>query len=49
MSMTKEKLIEKINKLHKTDVDLDFLLGFKKEEIERLIACIRNGIDQEGR
>ncbi len=47
--MSKEKLIEKIKDLLKTDIDLDFLLELKMEEIERLVACIRDRIDQAGR
>ncbi len=43
--MSKEKLIEKIKQLLKTDADLDYFLRLKKEEIERLVACIRDGID----
>ena len=27
---------------------MDFLLGLKKEELERLVACIRERINQEG-
>ena len=46
--MTKDKLVEKIKELLKTDNDLDFLLELKKEEIERLIACIRDRVDQVG-
>jgi hypothetical protein len=46
--MTKEKLVEKIKELLKTDNDLDFLLGLKKEEIERLVACIRDRVDKVG-
>jgi len=44
--MTKEKLVEKIRELLKTDGDLNFLLILKKEELERLVACIRDGVDQ---
>jgi len=47
-NMTKEKLVEKIKELLKTDNDLDFLLGLKKEEIERLVACIRDRVDKVG-
>jgi mevalonate kinase len=47
-SMTKEKLVEKIKELLKTDNDLDFLLGLKKEELERLVACIRDRVDKVG-
>jgi len=32
----------------KTDNDLDFLLELKKEEIERLVACIRDRVDKVG-
>ena len=46
--MTKEKLVEKIRDLLKTGNDLDFLLGLKKEELERLVACIRDRVDQVG-
>ena len=44
--MTKEKLVEKIRELLKTDGDLNFLLILKKEELERLVACIRDRVDQ---
>ena len=46
--MTKEELVEKIKELLKTDIDLDFLLELKKEEIESLVACIRDRVDQGG-
>lgn len=46
--MTKEKLIEKIKEILKTDFDLDFLSSLKKEELETLIACIRDRVDQMG-
>jgi hypothetical protein len=44
--MTKEKLIEKIKELLKTDIDLNFLLILEDEELERLVACIRDRVDQ---
>jgi hypothetical protein len=44
--MTKEKLIKKINEILKTDFDLGFLLELKKEDIERLVACIRDRLDR---
>ncbi len=44
--MTKEKLVEKIRELLKTDNDLDFLLILRKEELERLVACIRDRVDR---
>ena len=46
--MTKDKMVEKIKELLDTDLNLDFLLGLKKEEIERLVACIRDRVDQVG-
>ncbi len=45
-SMTKDELVKKINELLKTDIELNFLLNLKKEEIERLVACIRERVDQ---
>ena len=44
--MTKDKLVEKIKELLKTDIDMDFLLELKKEEIEILVACIRDRVDR---
>ncbi len=46
--MTKEELVGKIKELLKTDNNLDFLLELKKVEIERLVACIRDRVDQVG-
>lgn len=46
--MTKEKLVEKLKDLLNTENDLNFLLELKKEELERLVACIRDGVDQVG-
>ena len=45
--MTKEKLVQKIKELLKTDIDLSLLLELKKEEIETLVACIRDRMDQK--
>lgn len=44
--MTKEELIKQIGKILKTDLDLNFLVILEKEDIERLIACIRDRVDQ---
>jgi len=44
--MTKDELVEKIKELLKADIALNFLLSLKKEEIERLVACIRDRVDQ---
>ncbi len=43
--MVKAKLLEIIVRLLETDVDLSFLVGLSREEIETLIACIRNRLD----
>ena len=48
MGMNKEKLVEKIKELLRTDMDLRFLLELKKEEIETLVACIRDRVDNPG-
>ncbi len=45
--MTKEKLIDKIRDLLKTDNDLRFLVELKKEDLEDLIACIRYRLDSQ--
>ena len=45
--MKKEKLIEKIKEILKTDFDLNYLSTLKQEELENLIACIRYRIDQK--
>jgi hypothetical protein len=42
--MTKEKLIKTIQRLLKTDADLNFLLALKKSELETLLACIRDEV-----
>ena len=46
--MTKEKLVEKIRELLKTDIDLDFLLILEEEELESLVACMRDRVDKMG-
>ena len=43
--MTKEEIIGKIMEILKTDHDLSFLLQLKQTEIETLIACIRDRVD----
>ncbi len=47
--ITKDELVKKIKELLKADIDLNFLLGLKKEEIESLVACIRESVDQVGK
>ncbi len=40
------KLVRIIQELLRTDQDLGFLKGLKKEDLERLVACIRDRVDQ---
>lgn len=47
--MTKEKLVRIIQGLLKTEVDLGFLLQVKKSDLETLVACIRDRVEQVGR
>ena len=44
--MSKEKLIKIIQGILETDVDMSFLLQLKERELETLVACIRERIDQ---
>lgn len=44
--MTKEELIKKIGALLEMDDNLNFLLTLKQEELERLLAFIRDRIAQ---
>jgi hypothetical protein len=45
--MTKEKLIEIIQGVLKSDCDLGFLLQLEKSELETLAACIRDRIENK--
>jgi hypothetical protein len=48
--MTKEKLLEIITDLLKADIDhLKFLLKLETQELEILVACIRDGVEQFGK
>jgi len=44
--MTKEQLLGKIKALLQAHNDLNFLLDLKEEELETLLACIRDRVDQ---
>ncbi|MCF8144540.1 MAG: hypothetical protein K9N21_11535 [Deltaproteobacteria bacterium] len=46
--MTKGELIKKIGEILKTDLDLDFLEILTVEELETLIACIRDRVGRVG-
>ena len=43
--MKKEFLIEMLKRVLKTDADLEFLLKLNVSELETLIACIRDGVE----
>ena len=47
--MTKEQLINIIMGLLDTDLDLNFLLQLRKDDLETLVACIRDRVDKMGR
>ena len=45
--MEKADIIEVIRRVLKTGVDLTFLLKLEREELEKLLAGIRDRIDRE--
>ena len=47
--MTKEQLINIIMGLLDTDLDLNFLIQLRKDDLETLVACIRDRVDKMGR
>lgn len=44
-SLTKEQLIKKLHEILKTKEDFDFLLELKKQDIEKLVACVRGRVE----
>jgi hypothetical protein len=44
--LTKGELIEIIQRILNTDIDLSFLLQVKEDELEKLVAAIRECIEQ---
>ena len=44
--MTKEKLIEALQRVLEVNVDLNFLLKLSEAELETLIACIRDRVEK---
>ena len=44
--MKKEALIKILNGLLKTETNLDFLLELKKEDLERLVAVVRDRLEE---
>jgi hypothetical protein len=47
VQIAKDKLIKILQGILKTDSDLSFLLQLKKAELETLVACIRDRIENE--
>lgn len=45
--MTKEDLVDLLKKILNTGADLDFLSDLGQRELETLIACVRDWIEQE--
>jgi hypothetical protein len=44
--MNKEVLIKILQKILKTETNLDFLLELKKDDLERLVAVVRGRLDE---
>jgi hypothetical protein len=47
--MDKTELLEIINKLLKTETNLDFLLNLPESDLETLVVCMRERCDQLGK
>ena len=45
MSVSKEELIKILQKILKTETNLDFLLEIKKEDLEKLAAVVRDRLE----
>jgi len=43
--MKKKDLIEILRKLLKTDIELNFLNQLKAEQLEKLVACVRERVE----
>ena len=44
--MKKAELVRIIQKVLKTDAELDFLRKLEEKELETLVACVRDKVDQ---
>jgi hypothetical protein len=44
--MTQERLVKIIQELLKSDASLSFLQELKREDLEKLVACVRARLDQ---
>jgi hypothetical protein len=47
--MGKGQLLEIIQSIQNTDVDLSFVVQLEESELEILVTCIRDRIDQLGK
>ena len=47
--MNQKELIARLRKVLKTDDKLDFLLRLSEEELESLVACIRDRVGYPGK
>lgn len=45
--MQKDELLGILRKLLQTDMKLDFLGKLEQEDLEKLIACVRDKVDQK--
>ena len=46
--MDKERLVKIVQELLKTGDEFDFLMELRREDLEKLVASIRDGIYQSG-
>jgi len=46
MSISKEDLIKILQKILKTETNLDFLLELKKDDLEKLVAVVRGRLEE---
>ena len=46
MSISKEDLLKTLQKILKTETNLDFLLELKRKDFERLVAIVRGRLDE---
>jgi len=46
MSISKEDLLKILQKILKTETNLDFLLELKKEDLRRLVAMVRGRLEE---
>ncbi len=47
MRMSKEHLVDRVARLLKTGMDLDFLLELREKDLEKLVACLRDPTGKE--